>query len=116
MPVLEYAVPVWRSTQDYLADVIESVQKRAPKIVFPVEESYTEALSQTNLLTLQERRVILYINCYLGLLQVLVITSSERTPRNSFYLMVQITSRTKRADSFLAFRYFKYTFASNTVL
>ena len=28
-PVLEYAVPVWQSVPDYLADVIESVQKRA---------------------------------------------------------------------------------------
>ena len=28
-PVLEYAVPVWQSVADYLADVIESVQKRA---------------------------------------------------------------------------------------
>ena len=27
-PVLEYAVPVWQSVADYLADVIESVQKR----------------------------------------------------------------------------------------
>ena len=28
-PVLEDAVPVWQSVADYLADVIESVQKRA---------------------------------------------------------------------------------------
>ena len=28
-PVLEYAVPVWQSVANYLADVIESVQKRA---------------------------------------------------------------------------------------
>ena len=28
-PVLEYAVPLWQSVADYLADVIESVQKRA---------------------------------------------------------------------------------------
>ena len=27
-PVLEYVVPVWQSVPDYLADVIESVQKR----------------------------------------------------------------------------------------
>ena len=81
---------VWQSIPDYLDDVIESVQKRALKIVFHVEQSYTEALGHANLPTLQERRVILYLNCYLGLLQVLVITSSERTPRNSFYLMVQL--------------------------
>ena len=81
---------VWQSIPDYLDDVIESVRKRALKIAFHVEESYTEALGHANLPTLQERRVILYLNCYLGLLQLLVITSSERSPRNSFYLMVQL--------------------------
>ena len=35
-PVLEYAAPVWQSIPNYLADVMESVQK------FPAEESYTE--------------------------------------------------------------------------
>ena len=37
--VLEYAGPVWQSVPDYLADVIESVRKRAVKIVFPTVES-----------------------------------------------------------------------------
>ena len=40
----------------------ESVQKRALKIVFPAEESYTEALGQANLPTLQERREDLCYN------------------------------------------------------
>ena len=90
---------------DYVADVIESVQKRALKIVFPAEESYTEALGQANLPTLQDRRENLCCK-YMekmksrdhplfkllpkGLLQVLVITSSEKTRRNFFYLMAQL--------------------------
>ena len=48
-PVLECALPVLQYIPDYLADVIESVQKRALKIVFPAEESYREALGQSNL-------------------------------------------------------------------
>ena len=51
-PVLKYAVPAGQSNRDYLADEIESVQKRA----FKIEESYTGALGRANLPTLKERR------------------------------------------------------------
>ena len=35
IPVLEYAVPVWQSIPGYLSNVIETVQTRALKIIFP---------------------------------------------------------------------------------
>ena len=57
-PVLEYTVPMWQSIPDYLADVIESesVKMGILTVLFPVEESYMEALGQANLTTLQGRR------------------------------------------------------------
>ncbi len=43
-PVLEYASPVWHfSLPQFLADQIESIQKRALKIAFP-QSSYTTSL------------------------------------------------------------------------
>ena len=55
-PVLEYAVPVWQNIPEYLSDAIETVQKRALKIIFPTAESYTEAVQLAQLKTLAERR------------------------------------------------------------
>ena len=64
-PILEYAVPVWQSIPDCLADVIESAEKRALKIVFPSEESYTgRPWVKQNLPTLQERREIYAVNIW----------------------------------------------------
>ena len=42
--VLEYALPVWQSIPGYLSDKIESIQKRALKIIFPCADSYSDAL------------------------------------------------------------------------
>ena len=53
-PVLEYAVPVWQSIPGYLSDVIETVQKRAFKIILPEAETYTEALQLAQLTTLAD--------------------------------------------------------------
>ena len=55
-PVLEYAVPVWQNIPEYLSDAVETLQKRAFKIIFPTAESYTEALQLAQLKTLSERR------------------------------------------------------------
>ena len=55
-PVLEYAVPVWQNIPGYLSDAVETLQKRALKIIFPTAESYTEALQLAQLKPLAERR------------------------------------------------------------
>ena len=55
-PVLEYAVPVWQAIPDYLSEKIESVQKRALKIIKPGEESYDELLMLLNVEKLKTRR------------------------------------------------------------
>ena len=41
-PVLEYAVPVWQSIPNYLSDKIESIQKRALRIIFPSADNYKQ--------------------------------------------------------------------------
>ena len=96
-------MPVWQSILDYLADVIESVQKRALKIVFLRRNP--EALGQANLLIMQERRKYL---CYkyvekmksrdhpvFKLLPrpvagICNYKLRKNSPRNSFYLMPQL--------------------------
>ena len=115
---------MWQSIPDYLANVIESVQKRALKIAFPAEESYTETLGQANLQlpTLQERREDL---CYKymekmkyrdhPLFKLLISrpvagTCNYMLTKNSEKFLLfngSITCRTKRADSCFTFRYFK---------
>ena len=55
-PVLEYAVQVWHyDTPNYISDKIESLRMRALRIILPYQ-SYTEALNQLDLATLQNRR------------------------------------------------------------
>ena len=55
-PILEYTVLVWRAITEYLSQKIESIQKRALKIIKPGEESYEELLRLFNVEKLQSRR------------------------------------------------------------
>ena len=57
-PILEYAVKVWQDIPDYLSDRIESVQKKALKIIYS-NSSYSQALSLANETTLSIRRELL---------------------------------------------------------
>ena len=54
-PALEYAAPVWQNIPNFLSYKIESIQKRAKCIIFPLM-NYNEALNALNLTTLCERR------------------------------------------------------------
>ena len=55
-PVLDYACQVWRySIQQYLSKDIEKIQKRAFRIIFPLQK-YGEALITTNIMSLRDRR------------------------------------------------------------
>ena len=53
--VLKYACPVWAALLKYLDDAIESVQKRALRIVLP-NSHYDDALIQSGITTLSQRR------------------------------------------------------------
>ena len=63
-PILAYAVQVWQDVPDYLSDRIESVQKRAFKMIYP-NSSYSQALSLANETTLSNRRASYVINLWL---------------------------------------------------
>ena len=54
-PVLEYAAPVCQNVPDFLSYKIESIQKRAMRIIFPLMNN-NEALNDLNLTTLSNRR------------------------------------------------------------
>lgn len=121
-PVLEYAVPVWQGIPDYLSDAIEVVQKRALKIIYPENESYSMVLTLLQLPTLKTRRELLcvkYMNkmkCkdhpLFNLLPKPVVCNYNFNLRKSseqFYLFNDtIACRTKRAQSFFTFKYFNY--------
>lgn len=119
-PVLEYAVPVWQSIPGFLSDKIESIQKRALRIIFPTAEKYTEALKLAHLDTLADRRNNLCVK-YMdkmkrkdhplhSLLPTHVDNScrySLRKKSDQVYLFKNCsTCRTKRAEAFFTFKYF----------
>ena len=54
-PVVEYAARVWQNIPDFLSYKIESNQKRAMGIIFPLM-NYNEASNALNLTTLSDRR------------------------------------------------------------
>ena len=56
-PILEYAVPVWQAISEKQSEKLESIQKRALRIIFPSVETYAEALSIAHLETLKARRL-----------------------------------------------------------
>ena len=59
--VLEYACPVWAALPKYLDDAIESVQKRALRIILP-NCHYDEALIKSDITALSQRREEACIN------------------------------------------------------
>ena len=123
-PILEYAVQVWQDIPDYLSDRIESVQKRALKIISP-DSSYSEVVSLTDETTLSNRREQLLCLKFIAEiadtrdhpLSCLLSTVVQRTnpytdlrpgssrPFNQFM-------RTKRSEDFLRFKYSSFKFLS----
>ena len=55
-PILEYAAPVWAARPSHLSDSIETIQRRAMRIIFPNTISYSSALEAANLDPLYKRR------------------------------------------------------------
>ena len=53
--VLEYASPAWAGLTEYLSDHIESVQKRALKVI-SLPLCYEDALKKSGLISLHQRR------------------------------------------------------------
>ena len=56
--ILEYAVQVWQDIPAHLSDAIESIQRRALRVIFP-NSSYQQALDQANLISLADYRIFI---------------------------------------------------------
>ena len=110
--VLEYASPVWAGLPVYLSESIESVQKRALRIIFP-GMSYKCALDAASLSTLSLRRdqtckkFISKANASEPLRSVLSRNQINRpyNLRSGSTIAAQITPRTKRFTDFVTIRY-----------
>ena len=72
-PHLEHACEIWSPHQAFLQDMIESVQRRATRLIIK-GKSYTERLKTLHLLTLKSRRTLLDLiflyKCLNGLLNI----------------------------------------------
>ena len=58
--ISEYAVQVWQDIPAYLSDAIESIQKRALRIIFP-NSSCRQALDQANSVDIVSRSQDIYM-------------------------------------------------------
>ena len=113
-PVLEYAAPVWQNIPDFLSYRIESIQKRAMRIIFPFM-SYNEALNALNLTTLSDGRAHLcqvYIDrprnenhpLHLMLLKQEEVVHNYNL-RSGISRSMRPTCRTKRTQEFVTHKY-----------
>ena len=113
-PALEYATPVWQDIPDFLSYKIESIQKRAMRIMFPLM-TYNEALNALNLTTLCERRAHL-CQVYIDRLRNenhplhLLLPKWEEfvhnyNLRSGFSCIMRPSCRTKRTQEFVTYKY-----------
>ena len=119
--VLEYALFVWQSIPGYLFDKIESIQKRALKIIFLCADSYSDALELARVETLACRRdkICKEFMCKMKdlnrPLHPLLPTRLDDTfpytlrhKSNQLYFYKNVaTCITKRTDDFFTFKHFK---------
>ena len=119
-PILEYAVPVWQSTFKMQFEKVESIQKRALRVIFPTAETYKDALNLAGLETLASRRSYLcekYMNkmrCTNHPLNMLLprrfeksceYALSDKSDEIDTYRNYKFCN-TKRSQEFFTFKYF----------
>ena len=112
--VLEYAAEVWQDIPAYLSDAIESIQRRALKIIFP-NFSYQQALDQANLTFLVDRRISICKKLMANMrnedhpISFLAPHAMTRfipyQLRSGNTRAITTVKRTKRANDFFTFRY-----------
>ena len=111
--VLEYASPAWAGLTQYLSDQIESLQKRALKIIFP-SLCYEDVLKKSGLILLRQRRedaCIAFLKRRYSssdLLQSLVPRVAHSRPytlRTGESVSVPVSSRTNRFGHFCTISY-----------
>ena len=114
---VEYASPAWSSLTNYLSDLIESIQNRALRIIYPDVLSYEDALICTGLEILATRR---HISCtkFINTLKsekgeynpLACIVRKEHPPiDNNYYLRTQsintFNTNTERFGNFVTIKY-----------
>ena len=117
--VVEYAAPAWSNVTMYLSDSIETIQKRALRIIYP-SLTYEDALVHSSLKTLVARRKDLCksfmhklrsnnINVNNNPVAQLINTQSQ-VPEHNYQLRNQPTNppftRTNRFKNFITINYF----------
>ena len=112
--VIEYAAEVWQDIPAYLSDAIESIQRRALKIIFP-NFSYQQALDQANLTFLVDRRISICKKLMANMRNEdhpISFLAPQATTRFIPYQLRSVNTkaittvkRTKRANDFFTFRY-----------
>ena len=112
--VIEYAAEVWQDIPAYLSDAIESIQRRALKIIFP-NFSYQQALDQANLTFLVDRRISICKKLMANMRNEdhpISFLAPQATTRFIPYQLrsgnikaITTVKRTKRANDFFTFRY-----------
>ena len=113
--ILEYGSPVWAALPEYLSDVVEGVQRKALRIVFP-GLAYNEALVASGLQTLATRRGQACVNFLRDaraqepLRSVLTSTASQTnyhgyTLRSGNTNLIRQPCNTKRLCEFVTYKY-----------
>ena len=113
--ILEYGSPVWAAVPEYLSDVVEGVQRKALRIVFP-GLAYNEALVASGLQTLATRRGKACVNFLRDaraqepLRSVLTSTASQTnyhgyTLRSGNTNLIRQPCNTKRLCEFVTYKY-----------
>ena len=55
--IIKYASPIWATLKSYLEDLLESIQRKALRIIFGKTE-YADAMAMASFDTLKARRVV----------------------------------------------------------
>ena len=113
--ILQYGSPVWAALPEYLSDVVEGVQRKALRIIFP-SLAYSEALVASGLRTLATRRgqacvkFLHDVRAQEPLRLVLTSTASQRsyhgyTLRSGNTNLIRQPCNTKRLCEFVTYKY-----------
>ena len=111
--VLEYVSPAWAGLTQCLSDQIESIQKRALKVIFP-SLCYEDTLKKSGLILLHQRRedacITFLKQSYSSsdLLRSLVLRVAHTRPyalRTGESVSVPASSRTNRFGNFCSIKY-----------
>ena len=109
---VEYASPVWAGLPSYLSDLLETIQKKALRIIFPYV-SYCQARELAGLETLSSRRTVACKNFAKNCCQTGILSGLFKQPRKidhrynlrSGQSSLPSTGKTNRFNNFITVRH-----------